>query len=67
VWVFREPSQDSAKFAILVRDTPVTVIEVQGAWVHVEWFETLQWLYGWQRGWVPARWIASLRVVVPTP
>jgi hypothetical protein len=67
VWVFREPSGDSPKFAILVRDTPVTVLETTGAWVRVEWFEQLPWLFGWQRGWVPARWIGSLRVVTPTP
>jgi hypothetical protein len=67
VWVFREPSEDSPRFAILVRDTSVTVLETMGVWVKVEWFETLPWLYGWQRGWVPARWIASLRVVTPTP
>jgi hypothetical protein len=67
VWVFREPNEDSSRFAILVRETPVTVLETVGAWVKVEWFETLPWLYGWQRGWVPARWIASLRVVTPTP
>ena len=67
VWVFREPSEDSPKFAILVRDTSVTVLETTGVWVKVEWFETLPWLHGWQQGWVPARWIASLRLVTPMP
>jgi len=67
VWVFREPSEDSPRFAILVRDTSVTVLETKGVWVKVEWFETLPWLYGWQQGWVPARWIASLRIVTPAP
>ena len=51
----------------MVRDTPVTVLETRGVWVKVEWFETLPWLYGWQQGWVPARWIASLQVITPTP
>lgn len=67
VWVFREPSEDSPKFAILVRDTPVTMLETKGVWIHVEWYDTLPWLFGWQRGWVPARWVSVLLVMTPTP
>ena len=66
VWVFREPGENSPRFAILLRDTPVTVLETQSVWVRVEWYETLPWLYGWQQGWVPIRWIATLRVMTPT-
>lgn len=64
VWVFSEPSVTSSRFIVLHRGTPVTVLETHEVWVRVRWFETIpqwyrgQWLYGWQEGWVPARWIA---------
>lgn len=58
VWVHREPSFTSPGFAILRRDTHVRVLSVQDGWVQVEWFETLPWLYGWQRGWVWGKWVA---------
>lgn len=67
VWVHREPSFASPGFAILRRGTPVRVLAVQDGWVRVEWFETLPWLYGWQRGWVWGRWIAIRVPLTITP
>lgn len=70
VWVHREPSFASPGFAILRKDTHVRVLEVRDGWVKVEWFETLPWLYGWQRGWVWGRWVAireGIAVISPSP
>lgn len=59
VWVRREPSMASPRFAALVRGTPVRILEVKNGWVKVEWFETLPWRYGWQRGWVWGKWVKT--------
>lgn len=70
VWVHREPSFASPGFAILRRGTHVRVLEVRDGWVMVEWFETLPWLYGWQRGWVWGRWVTireGSAVISPGP
>lgn len=59
VWVHREPDFASPGFAILLRDTPVTVLATVDSWMQVEWFEPLPWRYGWQRGWVWGQWITT--------
>ena len=61
VWIYEEPRLGARTTQLVVKDTPVIVLAVQGEWAKIEWVSE----HGVQQGWVLLRWL-SLLEPIPT-
>lgn len=61
VWARPAPDENAPLQIVLLQDTPVTVLAAYGDWLEVEWLTS----FGWQRGWVPSRWITLREPIAP--
>lgn len=61
VWVRPEPDRNAPLTIVVLKDTPVTIRAVYGAWAELEWLGR----DGLQRGWIPLQWVATLKSIPP--
>lgn len=63
VWVRSSPDITVDRKLVLLRDTPVTVLNDQDGWIEIKWL----WLGKWETGWVPKKWLDPSLWPTPLP